>query len=110
VLRTWDFYDPWEAVAFNEGRDRTVSRIGLVVYWLLFPLAVAGAVLLARRRAPLRILLAPVLMVTIISATGWGITRFRHAAEISIVILAAVALSAAYDRFTPTRSSRVAGS
>ena len=51
-----------------------------------------------RRHAPLRVLLAPVLLVTIVSALGWGITRFRHAAEVSIVILAAVALSALYDR------------
>ena len=36
--------------------------------------------------------------MTLVSALGWGITRFRHAAEISIVILAAVALSALYDR------------
>jgi hypothetical protein len=44
------------------------------------------------------VLLAPVLLVTIVSALGWGITRFRHAAEVSIVILAASALSALYDR------------
>jgi Dolichyl-phosphate-mannose-protein mannosyltransferase len=94
VLRTWDLYDPWEAVTLNEGRDRTVSRIGLVVYWALLALAIAGAVLLARRRSPLRILLAPVVMVTLVSALGWGLTRFRHPAEISIVVLAAVAVSA----------------
>ncbi len=99
VLRTWDVFQPWSTVGINEGRDRTMSRIGLVFYWLLLPLAIAGAVLLGRRHAPLRVLVAPVLLVTIVSALGWGITRFRHAAEISIVILAAVALSALYDRY-----------
>ena len=105
VLRTWDLFRPWSTVGLNEGRDPTLSRVGLVIYWLLLPLAIAGAMIVARRGNHLRILLAPVLLVTVISATGWGITRFRHAAEISIVILAAVALSAVYDRFTPTRSS-----
>jgi 4-amino-4-deoxy-L-arabinose transferase-like glycosyltransferase len=98
VLRTWDVFQPWSTVGINEGRDPTMSRIGLVFYWLLVPLAIAGAVLLVRRREPLRVLLAPVALVTIVSALGWGITRFRHAAEISIVILAAVALSAALER------------
>ena len=98
VLRTWDLYQPWRGAGYNEGREVTVSRIGLVFYWLLLPLAVAGGVALRARRAPLRVLLAPVLFVTLVSALGWGITRFRHAAEISIVILAAVALSALYDR------------
>jgi asparagine N-glycosylation enzyme membrane subunit Stt3 len=44
------------------------------------------------------------MLVTVISALGWGITRFRHAAEVSIVILAAVALSALYDRLRKRRS------
>ncbi len=97
VLRTWDLFQPWSTVGINEGRDETMSRVGLVFYWLLAPFAIAGTVLLARRHEALRILLAPVILVTITSALGWGITRFRHAAEISIVILAAVALSAAFD-------------
>src|SRR4051812_17436692 len=98
VLRTWDLYQPWRGAGYSEGREVTVSRIGLVLYWLLLPLAVAGAVAFRARRAPLRVLLAPVLFVTFISALGWGITRFRHAAEISIVILAAVGVSYILDR------------
>jgi hypothetical protein len=45
--------------------------------------------------------------VTLVSALGYGLGRFRHAAEISIVIFAAVALSTLYDRMrrpaSPTR-------
>jgi 4-amino-4-deoxy-L-arabinose transferase-like glycosyltransferase len=110
VLRAFDLYQPWRGAGYNEGRAVTVSRIGLVFYWLLLPVAVLGAVALRARRAPLRVLLAPVLLVVFVSALGWGITRFRHAAEISIVILAAVGVSYALDRFkrasTPTRWSR----
>jgi 4-amino-4-deoxy-L-arabinose transferase-like glycosyltransferase len=104
VLRTWDLFQPWSTVGINEGRDPTMSRIGLVFYWLLVPAAIAGVALLGRRHEPLRILLAPVILVTVISALGWGITRFRHAAEIPIVILAAVALSALCDRLQKQRA------
>jgi hypothetical protein len=70
-------------------------------------MALLGAFTLRARRAPLRILMAPVALVTLTSALGYGLTRFRHPAEISIVILAAVGLSRALDRWrpTPTRSS-----
>jgi hypothetical protein len=90
VLRSWDLYQPWRTAGDNEGRNPTMARIGIVVYWLLLPLAIYGAVILRRRHEPLRLLLAPVLLVTIVSALGWGLTRFRHPAEITIVVLAAV--------------------
>ena len=96
VLRSFDLYQPWRGTTMNEGRTVTMARIGLVAYWLLLPLAVAGAVMLRRRREPLRVLLAPVLLVVLSSALGWGTTRFRHPAEIAIVLLAAVALSGAF--------------
>jgi uncharacterized membrane protein AbrB (regulator of aidB expression) len=101
VLRTWDLYEPWQTAAFNEGRDVTTSRIGLVFYWLLLPLAALGAVALRVRRTPLRVLLAPVWLVTIVSAFGWGSTRFRHPAEIAIVIFAAVGVAHGIDRVRP---------
>jgi 4-amino-4-deoxy-L-arabinose transferase-like glycosyltransferase len=108
VLRTWDLFQPWRDVKLNEGRQWTVSRVGLVFYWLLLPLSVLGGVALVARRAPLRVVLAPVVFVTLISVLGYGLPRFRHPAEISIVILAAVGLSRVLDRLrpTPTRSSR----
>ncbi len=108
ILRTWDVYQPWRGTAYNEGRNFTIARIGLISYWLLLPLAVWGATLLYRRHAPLRVLLAPVLLVTISSALSWGTTRFRHPAEISIVILAAIALCAALDRRRAPREAAAA--
>jgi 4-amino-4-deoxy-L-arabinose transferase-like glycosyltransferase len=115
VLRTWDFYQPWRDVKFLEGRNWTASRVGLFAYWLLLPLAIAGMLMLRRRGEPLRVLLAPIVLATLVPALGYGLPRFRHLAEISIVILAAVVLSALYDRLRagrlsaiPTRSSRAA--
>ena len=55
-------------------------------------LALAGAVLLRRRRPALLVLLAPVATVLLMAAVTYGTTRFRFAAEPSLCVLAAVAL------------------
>ena len=110
ILRTWDLFRPRQQIELSgqEARDTRVQRIGVLVYYLLVPLAVAGAVLLRRRRATLWVLLVPPVLVTIMSFLGYGITRFRMAAEISIVVLAAVALVAVADRLRarPRSASR----
>lgn len=99
--RLWDVYRPWTQGTFfsaTEGRRPRATHVALIVYWALLPLAVAGAVLLRRRRRELWILLAPVVMVTLVAATTYGTTRFRTAAEPSIVLLAAVSLQALVGR------------
>jgi hypothetical protein len=90
VLRTWDLFPPGKVVV-NEGRTHWIARLETIAYFLLLPLALAGALLLRGRRE-LWVLLAPVVIVTLVSAYGWGLTRFRHAADIAIVVLAGVAL------------------
>jgi hypothetical protein len=94
VLRTWDFWAPHDQAIYEtfESRDRNVEYIGVGAYYLLLPLAVAGAFLLRRRREPLWILLAPAVLVTVSSLIGYGLTRFRLAAEIPIVVLASLTL------------------
>ena len=97
VLRTWDLYRPRQGVRFArvEGRAQWAQWAGLAAYYVALALAVYGAVRLRRRDAgALAVLLAPPVMVTAMSLVGYGLTRFRLAAEISIVVLAAVALDA----------------
>jgi hypothetical protein len=55
-------------------------------------------VLLRRGRQPLIILLSPAILVTVAGALGYGITRLRMAADVSIVVLAAVAMVALLER------------
>jgi 4-amino-4-deoxy-L-arabinose transferase-like glycosyltransferase len=99
VLRTWDLYQPRRALDSAEGRAKWAETAGVIAYFLLLPLAIAGAVLLRRRfKAAFLILLAPALLVTVSSAIGYGNPRFRHAFEISIVVLAALALVTLAER------------
>ena len=99
VLRTWDFWQPHRQVDLAEGRARWAETAGVIAYFLLLPFAVGGAVLLWRRdRGAALILLAPALLVTISSAIGYGNPRFRHAFEMSIVVLAGMAVVAVAER------------
>jgi 4-amino-4-deoxy-L-arabinose transferase-like glycosyltransferase len=94
VGRVWSVWDPSGMVRYNQGedRDRVVSWLGFATFWLLVPVAAYGAVVLHRRRVPLTPLLSQVVMVTIIAAATYGLVRFRVPAEISIVVLAGVAV------------------
>jgi 4-amino-4-deoxy-L-arabinose transferase-like glycosyltransferase len=95
LLRTWDLYQPFRQTRFSEGRDEGVQRAGLFAYWLLLlPLAVYGAIRLRPEPDRLLVILVPVVLVTITSVLGFGAPRFRHAAEISLVVLAGVAATA----------------
>ena len=62
---------------------------------MLMPAAVAGMILVGRRRGPLLVLGAWIPIATFTAASAFGNTRYRTAAEMSIVILAAVAIDAA---------------
>ena len=69
IGRTWSVFRPIDMVAFNkgEGREAWVTRIGLVVYYPTLVGAVAGAVLMWRRRArrALWVLLVPAIAATV---------------------------------------------
>jgi 4-amino-4-deoxy-L-arabinose transferase-like glycosyltransferase len=96
IGRTWNLYDPAQMVHFTEpeGRELPVSWTGLFVYYALLPLAVAGAVVLRRRRRPVWPFIATAVTVTVTSALFYGHVRFRTPAEVALVVLAAAALTA----------------
>jgi 4-amino-4-deoxy-L-arabinose transferase-like glycosyltransferase len=101
VGRIWGVYRPFQMADFSvgEGKPRWASLAGWWAFWPLFALAVAGAVVLRRRRVSLLPLLAPLVLVTMVAAAFYGLIRFRAPAEPAIAILAAVALDAALVRF-----------
>jgi 4-amino-4-deoxy-L-arabinose transferase-like glycosyltransferase len=95
VLRTWGLYAPRQQVNFEslEGRPRRWEWFGTILDWILLPFAVAGVILLARRRVPIWPLLSTAVTVTIVAALTYGLQRFRVAAEPAIYVGAAVAFA-----------------
>ena len=83
----------------NEGRDVEVSWAGFFAFWVLVPCAVVGAVLLRRRRVPITPLVSQFVVVAVTAAAIYGLVRFRVPAEVSLVVLAAVA----FDRWLGAR-------
>jgi hypothetical protein len=108
VLRTWGLYAPRQQVDFEslEGRPRSWQWAGTCMFWVVVPFAVAGAVILRRRRRLVWPLAAAALTVTIVSAATYGQQRFRIAAEPALLVAAAVAIVAGIRRLR----SRTGGS
>ena len=94
VARVWSLYAPGHMASYNrnEGRALWASWLGFASFWLVVPFAVYGAVLLRRRRVPITPLVAQFVLVTVTAALIYGIVRFRVPAEVSLVVLAAVAV------------------
>jgi 4-amino-4-deoxy-L-arabinose transferase-like glycosyltransferase len=99
--RAFGFWNPFQQIAFDSNWQDTpqwVNRMGLFTYWLLLVPAVAGIVALRRRRRAVYPLLAFVASVVVTVAATYGETRYRAAAEIPIVLLAAVGIEAGLRR------------
>lgn len=104
--RVWGLYQPLQTASFSEGegRERWASTAGMWFYYPTAVAAVAGAVVLRRRRTPVWPLLGTAVMVTLTAAALYGLTRFRVPAEVSLVVLAAVAVDAVLRRIEAARS------
>jgi 4-amino-4-deoxy-L-arabinose transferase-like glycosyltransferase len=89
-----------------EGRERPVAVAGLLTGYLLTIGAVAGAVVLNRRRTArlFPLLVLPAIVIVTVALT-YGTTRFRASAETSLAILAAVAIDALWRRAKRDRSA-----
>jgi len=101
--RTWSIFRPVDMVKINTGEDREqwVTRLGLIAYYPTLIFAIAGVVVLARRRAraALWVLLVPIVIVTVNTVVTYGQTRFRAGAEPSLALLAAVGVVALVRHF-----------
>ncbi|MGH9026718.1 MAG: ArnT family glycosyltransferase [Acidimicrobiia bacterium] len=101
VLRAYGLWNPVDQTRVEEIESRWFpwQIAGWIVYVLLLPFAVGGFVLLARRRGlALWPLFAPIVTVTVTILAGWGNQRFRLPAEPVLLIAAAVALDALWQR------------
>ncbi len=91
--RTWGFYDPINNLGIDEYLQRPywASVWQLIMYYLMLPSALAGFFMLKRRKIPTIYFLAPIIVVTVATVVTYGTTRFRAAAEPSLIVLAAIA-------------------
>ena len=108
IGRMWGVSEPIGQLRRDVLADRrsfAVSALGLVQFTMLVPAAAAGIVLVGRRRGPLLVLAAWIPIATLTAASAFGNTRYRTAAETSIVILAAVAIDAAFGWWTDRRGA-----
>jgi hypothetical protein len=98
VARLLDLYalDNLVVQDVGEERERWASWAGIVCFWILAPLAVVG--LLRIRRSHRAVLVAPVVVSLATAVLFYGAHRMRISAEPSIVVGAAVSLSAGWSR------------
>jgi 4-amino-4-deoxy-L-arabinose transferase-like glycosyltransferase len=106
LLRTFDLYQPGVEARRAESRSDRLEVVGAIAFWLLAPVGAYGALLLWRRRKPVVLLLAPFALAVAVSLVGYGIPRFRHPADLALVVLAAVA----YEQLFRRRGARLRGS
>lgn len=91
MLRTFDLYGVGDLVKQDVGEERPRWAVwsGIVMFWLLVPMAGIGVRLAARHVRWL--LLAPVVSVLATTVLFYGAHRIRSSAEPTIVVLAATA-------------------
>jgi hypothetical protein len=87
--RTFELLQPIRQAEHAEGRAKGLEIAGAVWFFLLIPPAVYGGVLLRRRGVPLSPLLAPFALVLAATLVGYGVPRFRHPADVALIVLAA---------------------
>ena len=95
--RVWSLHRPSQQATLDAQETPNLAGVlqaGQVFFYPLAVSAIAGGILLSRRRTPLAPILAPILTTTIITAVFYGELRYRAPAEPMIVLLAAVALVA----------------
>ena len=81
--------------SFVGGRERWFAWTAWWSFFAAALLAIAGGVVLRRRRVPVFPLASLPVLVVITTAVFFGLVRYRAIAEVSLVVLAAVAVDAA---------------
>jgi 4-amino-4-deoxy-L-arabinose transferase-like glycosyltransferase len=107
VARTWNLAGIGTDVSYAEfgGRNRTMAKLGVALYWLLLPLAGVGLVALVTTRQTVLPLLIPIAMVILATAVTFGNSKYRVAADVAVGVLAA----AGCDRLLSWRRARRQG-
>jgi 4-amino-4-deoxy-L-arabinose transferase-like glycosyltransferase len=95
---------------FVGGRELWVAWSAWWSYFALAILSIAGGVILRRRRVPVFPLASLPVLALITTVVFFGLVRYRAIAEVSLVLLAAVAVDAAITALTERNSRSLASS
>lgn len=104
--RVTGLYRPWQQRDIDvsiEGREWWVATSALLSFYVMAGVAVAGAVVLRRRRVPVYPLAALPLIVLIAVGMTLGSNRYRASAEAALVVLAAIAVDASISAWRARR-------
>jgi 4-amino-4-deoxy-L-arabinose transferase-like glycosyltransferase len=107
--RTFGFWNPFQQTSIDAqwmGTWDGVTRLAMISYWLLLVPACAGVVALRRRGVPLYPLLAFVLTAVVAVGPSIGDPRYRAAAEVPLVLLAATGIDSLISGKRPLSSRR----
>ncbi len=107
VLRAWDLYSPIQQARFDQLDDRPIwaSELGMVYFFMLVPFAVAGVVVLRRRKVLVFPLVALVVTATLAAALIYANGRYRVEGDLGVAILGAVGVNALIDLWWRRRRS-----
>ena len=111
VGRMWHLYRVDQGVEFDRFFERRVeshARFALLQYYLMVPVALAGVVLLWRRKVTIIPLVAPFVLVTFTAASTFGITRYRVPSEVALCILAGLGVAWVTSRRTTSEAEPTA--
>lgn len=102
LSRTWDIRAMRHVIddARFEGRDITLAQMGIIMYWIMLPLALLGLYRLRHRRE----LVLPLLLIAVGTSllyTAVAATRYRAPLE---PVIAMLAVSAFFQPVTSVRS------
>jgi hypothetical protein len=99
ITRLWDLRRPGHVVGESpaQGRSRAVTAVGLAIYWVLLPLAIAALWIHRRRRALVLPIVALVVSASVVF-TAEAATRYRAPFEPLVAVLACAAAVPVIDR------------
>ena len=92
IFGLWKPVQQSDADAHIDGREFWVTRVSQTTSYVFMVLAVAGVVIMRRRRIPVLPLVGPLIAIFITITITFAQNRYRASVEPAIAILAAVAV------------------
>lgn len=93
LLRTFGLWQPLRLVYFAEGNAMPGRPVATLCAWAVLVAGLAAAWRLRRRRLELAILLTPLALAVVTTLIAFGYPRFRYAADLVLIVLAATLLA-----------------